>query len=647
MTDPWGVDEGYWDASGAWREVPAETRAALREAMGAGDDAPPPAPERPLWIVRPGDDRHLLGPCELVLEDGTQLRAEGSLPPDLPIGYHELRPLGEGPVTRVIVAPDRCHLPGDSLDAHATATAIADAGPARPGHAGRGVDARSWALAVQLHSCRSGRSWGIGDFGDLWRLGTWASAQGAGMVALNPLHAPRPSDRQEPSPYYPSSRRWLNPLYIRIDEIVGAADDPDVAALAAGARALNVDRLVDRDRVWRLKRTALERLWQRLGPDLRLERWRDEQGAALETYARFCTLVEHHHGTGWADWPAEHRHPSSPGVARFATERADRVAFWAWVQMVAHDQLARASESLPLLHDLAVGVDPQGADAWAHQDLLAAGVRIGAPPDRFNAAGQDWGLPPFVPWKLRQVGYAPLAELWRSGLQHGGGLRVDHVMGLFRLFWLPAGRGPAEGGYVRYRGDELLAVLAVESVRAGAVVIGEDLGTVEDEVRGALGAAGVLSSRLVWFEDGPPETFPRQAMAAVTTHDLPTVAGVWTGEDITDQQAAGVTVDQAAADGLRAKLADVAQVAPDAAVEDVVVAVHRRLAQAPSALVVATMEDALGLTRRPNVPGTTTERPNWSEALPLPLDDALAAPLVDQVTTALRQTRRAPSDPTP
>jgi len=607
-TDPWGIDEGYFDTGGEWHATPDATRAALRTAMTGDPDAPPPE-ARPLWIVRAGSAEPLLGPCELRLEGGEAVRAEGALPPDLPIGYHELHPLDEGPVTRLTVTPGRCHLPDDL---------------------------RAWLLTVQLPACRSAESWGIGDLADLRAVGTWAAARGAGMVAVSPLHAPLPLDRVERSPYFPSSRRWSSPLALRIEELPGAAGSPDVAALAERGRALNAGPVVDRDAVWALKRRALETLWAADGPDLRFERWRTEMGPELETYARFCALAEHH-GGGWHGWPAEHRHPDLPGAAAFAVERADRVSFWAWVQFLLDGQLERAEEPVPLLTDLAIGVDPDGADAWVLQDLLAHGVRIGAPPDEFNRSGQDWGLPPFVPHALRDAAYAPLAQLWRAAMGHGGGLRIDHVMGLFRLFWIPPGGGPADGAYVRYRGDEMLATLAVESVRAGAVVVGEDLGTVEPEMRTMLAEGGLLSYRLAWFEDEPPEHYPTQALAAVTTHDLPTVAGVWSGDDAADQRAAGIDADEGALERLRGKLMGLTGLGPDAPVEDVIVAVHERLAAAPSALVAATLEDALALAQRPNLPGTTDERPNWSAALPVPLAEVFTDPLVDRVVDALHR----------
>jgi 4-alpha-glucanotransferase len=608
-TDPWGIDDGYWDASGRWRATSPDTVAALRQAMGAGHaDTPPDGPA--VRVVRAGRPAPLPGPCELALEDGSGLRAEGELPADLPVGYHELRPLDDRPASRLIVTPGRCHLPDDL---------------------------RAWLLTVQLPGCRSAASWGIGDLADLRAIGAWSAERGAGMLGVSPLHAPRPVGRVKASPYSPSSRRWFNPLLLRIEELPGAGD-ATVEALGAQARALNAAPVVDREAVWALKRRALDHLWDAHGPDLRSERWRAEMGGELEDYARFCALAEHH-GSGWRDWPSEHRHPSAAGVASFAADRPDRVAFWAWVQFLVDEQIRRAEEPVALLTDLAVGVDPDGADAWCLQDLLALGVRVGAPPDEFNRAGQDWGLPPFVPHALRAAAYEPLASLWRAAMGHGGGLRIDHVMGLFRLFWLPPGGSPADGAYVRYPADELLAVLAIESVRAGAVVVGEDLGTVEEGVRDRLHAAGLLSYRLVWFEAAVPDRYPLQALGAVTTHDLPTIAGVWSGDDAHDQRAAGIEPDEAALGRLRDRLVALTGLDGGAPVDDVIVAVHQRLAAAPCALVGATLEDALALGRRPNLPGTTTERPNWSLGLPLPLEDVLDHPLVGRVAAALRRQR--------
>jgi 4-alpha-glucanotransferase len=499
-----------------------------------------------------------------------------------------------GPTTRLIITPDRCHRTGS----------------------------RSWGWAVQLYAARSTQSWGIGDLADLRAIAEWSAEHGAGYVAVNPLHAPRPLPEPEASPYFPSSRRYRNPLYLRIEEVPGfTTDDPELADAAAAGRALNGSRVIYRGHVHALKLAALEKLWQRFSGDPRFDAYVREQGNQLRQYATYCALSEEH-GSGWSDWPSEHRRVDSPGVERFASANEPRVQFHSWVQWLLDEQLAAAAAATPasLLGDLPVGVDPDGADAWVWRDVLAPGVRIGAPPDEFNTSGQDWGLPPFVPWKLRAVGYEPLVQTVRAAVRHCGALRIDHVMGLFRLFWIPEGCTADEGCYVRFRGTELLDIVAIESARAGAEIVGEDLGTVEDEVRDVLAARSVLSYRLVWFEPGPPDSFPREAMAAVTTHDLPTIAGVWAGSDLEDQKRAGLDANVEGDAAHRQRLRELTGVDDDAPAEDVVLATYRRLAQAPSLMRTASLEDALGIEERPNIPGTTVERPNWSLALPLPLE---------------------------
>jgi 4-alpha-glucanotransferase len=282
---------------------------------------------------------------------------------------------------------------------------------------------------------------------------------------------------------------------------------------------------------------------------------------------------------------------------------------------------------------LPIGFDPGGADAWSWQSLLATRCTMGAPPDVFNTAGQDWQLPPFVPHKLREAGYEPFIQTIRAALRHAGGLRIDHVMGLFRLYWIPEGFGPQRGGYVRYRADEALAIVALESHRAGAFVVGEDLGTVEPEVRQRLAEHQVLSFRLLWFEKQPAERFPRLAMAAATTHDLPTVAGLWTGRDMEEQRAQGHS--DAALVELRAHLAQLIDKPDTTLPADAIEATYRLLGRAPSLVLVATLEDALGVTLRPNVPGTTTERPNWSLGLPGGLEALERSPLPRRIAGAL------------
>jgi 4-alpha-glucanotransferase len=289
------------------------------------------------------------------------------------------------------------------------------------------------------------------------------------------------------------------------------------------------------------------------------------------------------------------------------------------------------------MQDLPIGVDPDGADAWAWQDALATGASVGAPPDRYVRRGQDWGLPPFVPHRLRALAYQPFVETIRAALRHAGGLRIDHVMGLFRLFWIPAGAAPADGGYVRYPADDLLAIVALESHRAGAFVVGEDLGTVEVGVRERLADHGILSYRVMWFEDRPTAEYPELAMAAVTTHDLPTVAGLWTGADIFEQRALGLEPNEAALAATRKRLAAATGVGAEPTIDDVVAATHELLGAAPSLLVTATLDDALGVVERPNVPGTTSERPNWSLALPVPLEQLETTPLAARIARALRR----------
>lgn len=612
-TDDWGVDDGWLDTRGEWHAAPAATLDAIASAMDRDPEAPSP-PGRPLWVVRPGQVERLATPCRLVLEDGDVQDEVTDLPGDLPLGIHELQPLDGGPTTTVIVSPGRCHLPDDL---------------------------RSWGVTMQVPTTRSRASWGIGDLADVAAVAGWVARSGGAAVGLSPLHAPSPTPPLQPSPYYPSSRRWRNPLLLRIEEVSGARQIPFVAELAQSAQQLVAAPVVDRDASWDLKRQALEHIWLRRGDAERAELalWRDRQGAPLEGWARYCTLAEEH-GSSWSTWPEELRRPDGAAVDAALAPLEDRVAFHAWLQLLVDQQLRGAQiDGVRLIQDLAIGVDPEGADAWLLQDLLALGTSVGAPPDDFAPDGQSWGLPPFIPWRLRDTGYRPFAELLRASMVADGGLRVDHVMGLSRLFWVPPGGSPADGTYVRFAGREMLDVLAMESARAGAVVVGEDLGTVEPEFRHELHETRVLSTRLVWFEDEPPERFPAEALAMVTTHDLPTIAGVVTGADAAELEALGRPVPEDAATSLRRRLEAVVPEALQRSPSEVAAEVHGRLGQSPARLVLATLEDLCGVERRPNVPGTSDERPNWSEALPILIDDLDIEPGVTSSTSALRSVR--------
>jgi len=617
-TDPWGIVPRFKDAQGVWRQTSETTRAAVLAAMGAEPGASPPGAPR-VRVVRRGQRLRLDGPADLVLEDGAVVRVGERLPRDLPLGYHELRPVDGGPAVRLIASPGRCHLP-------------------------RGL--RAWGWAVQLYAARSRESWGIGDLADLGRLGRWSRRDlGAGLLLVNPLSAATPVTPLQPSPYCPTSRRFRHPIYLRIEEVPGADSARlDLEKLAAQGRALDAERRIDRDAVYRLKLSALERLWSRFEGDGAFDRYCAEQGEALAGFATFCVLAERH-GRDWRGWPVEVRRPDAPGVARFRLERAERVRFHQWLQWLVDGQLARASAEIPVMHDLPIGVDPGGADAWAWPDVLSTGATVGAPPDLYNTRGQDWGLPPFVPHRLAEVGYQPFIETIRANLRHAGGLRIDHVMGLFRLYWIPKGMSPTEGAYVRYPADDLLAIVALESHRAGAVVVGEDLGTVEEGVRERLRAHRVLSYRLVWFEESRPARFPRLAMAAVTTHDLPTVAGLWTGADLAAQKALGLQPNEAGLRAIRERVRRMTRLPDDAPVEQVVERTYRLLAEAPSMLVTATLEDACAAPDRPNMPGTVTEWPNWCLALPAPLEEVERRPLARAIAAALRARRRATASP--
>ncbi|MBW3649697.1 MAG: 4-alpha-glucanotransferase [Actinobacteria bacterium] len=611
--DPWGVHRGYTDAGGTWRDAPPAAIRSIRRAMGAEGDRPPPGP--PLWIVPSGEQVQLAGRWEMHTEDGGTERVAGSMPAP-PLGYHDLYRENDGRRVRLIVTPRTCQLRED-LDI--------------------------WGWAVQLYALRSARSWGMGDLGDLRRLGEWAGGQGAQLLLINPLHAPVPvPGMQQASPYYPSSRSFRSPLYLRVQDVPGAAGlGPELEAVEAAGRGLNAERLIDRDGVLRLKLDVLERIFGDFSGHDAFDRFSSEEGETLHRFASYCALAEVH-GNDWHRWPSELRHPSSFEVRQFSADNAHRVRFHMWLQWLVDRQLQAAGSAIDLMQDLAIGVDPGGADAWIWQDVLAPGMSVGAPPDEYNTQGQDWGLPPFDPWKLRDACYEPFISTVRAGFRHAGGLRFDHVMGLFRLFWIPSGASAADGTYVSYPSQDLLDILALESHRAGAYVVGEDLGTVEEFMREELARRNVLSYRLVWFEPEPPRSFPRRALAAVTTHDLPTVAGLWTGSDLETQRDKQMVPNEESTEQLRARIQKWTGLAPEAPVTEVVQRVHELLAEAPSMIVTATLDDVLGVQERPNYPGTTGVT-NWSLALPAPLEEIEVDPRVAEVARCLHQRSPGPT----
>ncbi|MFE4416584.1 4-alpha-glucanotransferase [Streptomyces sp. NPDC056817] len=549
---------------------------------------------------------------------------------------------------------------------------------------------RSYGLLVQLYSLLSHRSWGMGDLGDLAELSSWAGrALGAGFVQVNPLHAAVPGPPADPSPYRPSSRRFPDPVHLRVEAVPEFAYAEDRVRLRpllerAGrlrAAVLDAGALIDRDAVWELKREALE-LVRRvpLGPGRRAA-YADflaEQGRALEDHATWYALAEVH-GSDWSRWPEGLRDPRSAETARARAALADRVDFHSWLAWLTDAQLTDAQRTareagmgIGIVHDLAVGVHPGGADAWAQRDHFAAGMSVGAPPDAFNARGQDWGLPPWRPDRLAASGYAPFRRLLRALFRYAGALRIDHVMGLFRLWWIPRGLPPTEGTYVRYDAEAMLAVLVLEASRAGAVVIGEDLGTVEPGVRETLDRRGVLGTSVLWFErdwEGsgrplPPERWRADCLATATTHDLPSTAARLTGEHVELRHRLGLLTRpleeeraEAAADvgewlALLAELGLLRGTDDGASSEEAgIQAVHRFLLRTPARMIGLWLPDTVGDRRPQNLPGTWDQYPNWrlpvadAEGRPVTLEDLAASPRLHALTDVLRtDARAAPGD---
>ncbi|MGW4276857.1 4-alpha-glucanotransferase [Streptomyces seoulensis] len=545
---------------------------------------------------------------------------------------------------------------------------------------------RAYGLLVQLYSLLTHRSWGMGDLGDLGELSAWAGRTlGAGFVQVNPLHAAVPGAPTDPSPYRPSSRRFPDPVHLRVEDvpefpyIEDPADRARVAALlerAARLRAAVLDEgaLIDRDAVWDLKREALEAVCRvPLGPGRGAAHaaFLAREGQALTDPATWYALAERH-GPDWSRWPEALRDPRAAETERARAELADRVALHrrlAWLtdeQLTAAQRTAReAGMPVGLVHDLAVGVHPGGADAWAQQDHFAAGMSVGAPPDAFNARGQDWGLPPWRPDRLAASGYAPFRHLLRALFRHAGALRIDHVMGLFRLWWVPQGHPPTEGTYVRYDADAMLATLVLEAARAGATVIGEDLGTVEPGVREALDRRGVFGTSVLWFErdwagDGlplPPDRWRPDCLATATTHDLPSTAARLTGEHVALRDRLGLLTRPLAEERAEAaedvrtwlrvlgELGLLRENGPGDGVtreEDEVRAVHRFLLRTPARLVGLWLPDAVGDRRPQNLPGTWDQYPNWrlpiadAEGRPVTLEDLAASPRLHALTDVLR-----------
>ena len=535
---------------------------------------------------------------------------------------------------------------------------------------------RQWGFTVQLYSVRSADSWGHGDLHDLAELARWSATElGAGFVLVNPLHAAEPLPPVSPSPYLPMTRLFTSPLYLRVEDVPEYAVLPSaarhrIAELAAPLRAANSTAdLIDRDAVWAAKRAALRlvRAVPIAAPrEASYAKFRSERGRDLELWSAWCALAERH-GPDWRGWPAELADPVR-GAAEVARdgELAAVAEFHAWLQWQAAEQLAAAQRAataagMPygVVHDLAVGVHPGGADAWACQGEMVAGFSVGAPPDSFNQLGQDWSQPPWNPRALAVADYRPLAELFAASLRHAGGIRVDHVMGLTRLWWVPAGQRADRGAYVTYDHRATVAALVRAAAHAGGVAIGEDLGTVDPWLRNYLAEHGILGTEMLWFardRDGgalAPARWRRACMATVGTHDVPTVSGFMTGEQVTVRARLGLLKNPAAE---RARSAEMlarwqaalmtngllpADSAPDLA--QFTVALYGYLRLTPALLLGVALTDAVGELRAQNVPGTSEEYPNWR--IPL-CDERGRAVLLEDLrdSTLLLQVCRAVRD---
>ena len=668
LAEAYGVVPDYWGFDGSHRLVAPQTLIAVLAALGV--DASSPAridvslahvnddPWRralpPVMVVRQGASPqvpvhvHDGDAVEVWLEldaeaggarreveqldvytaprsvDGQMVgRATFRLPGDLPLGWHTMRAAGPSGPARcfVVVVPNRLELP-----------AVLREG-------------RAWGFMAQMYSVRSRQSWGVGDLADIGEV-AWLSARrcGADFLLINPLHAAEPVGPMTPSPYLPTTRRFVNPLYLRVEDIretayLSAADRSLVEWAAESVRSLDDENvLIDRDSAWTAKRNALETVFAAPRSTARqaaFDAFRTEQGEGLEAFALWCALTEKY-GT-YESWPVEARDPASAFVAAARVTLEDRIDLHCWLQWVADDQLAAAQRaavdggmSIGIMQDLAVGVHPQGADAWALGDVLATEIGVGAPPDMYNQQGQNWSQPPWRPDAVARAGYVPYRDMLRTVLRHAGAIRIDHVIGLFRLWWIPEGAGADQGAYVTYDHEALIGILCLEAARAGALVIGEDLGVFEPWVRDYLTDRGILGTSVRWFEKDAsgaplaPEAYRRLALASVTTHDLPPTAGYLAEEHVALRERLGLLTEpvhvvrrqaRAEREAMLKALADRGLIKDDPSEREVVEALHRFVLATPAVLIGVSLADAVGERRAQNQPGTDTEYPNWKVPL--------------------------------
>ena len=673
----YGVAVEYWDQGGEYHRVGAATLravlAALEVDVSSGESiwnalyARRNAAWRrmlpPVFVTRSGADNQ----CWVHLPHGDQVRAwidlesggdawfldqvdrwveprhvDGELvgeatfriPADLPLGWHTLWARSEG---------------SDGVVREASCPLVVTPARLEPPALAAG---RQWGFMTQVYSMRSQHSWGIGDLGDLGELAAWSGhSEGADFVLVNPLHAASPAAPMEPSPYLPVTRRFANPIYLRVESVeeyagLSMEDRARIEALSIPVRALSTSPdLLDRDLIWAAKARALRIVFDvplSAGRQARFDAYVQREGQGLVDFATWCALVDAH-GADPDTWPVELQDARSVAVAAERERLADEVRWHSWLQWQLDEQLTRAQQAAEdagmrsgIVHDLAVGVHPEGSDSWALRDVLAHGVSVGAPPDMYNQIGQDWSQPPWRPDALADAAFLPYRDMLRTILRHAGGIRVDHVLGLFRLWWVPEGMPAYAGTYVTSDHEALVGILALEAERAGAWLVGEDLGTVEQWVQDYLLARGVLGTTIMWFErdyaqhpDTPlsPEQWRPNCLASVTVHDLPPTAGYLAGEHVRIRDELGLLTrpaeeelaDSAAqVEQWRALCVDRGWLAQDGTDEDLIVALHRVVAASPSLLIGVALTDAVGDRRAQNQPGTDKEYPNWR----VPLTDS-------------------------
>lgn len=639
LAERFGIEASFVDARGETKETSLETKRALLAALGAevNDEAAARAElerrdeiERrralpPVIVAHCGESVAVPAEWRVTLEDGSARAGSGALPVDLPIGYHTLRLHGpESAECSLIVAPERCYVPDELREC------------------------KAWGLAVQLYLLRSQTNWGIGDFTDLQTLTAMLAERGADVVGLNPLHAMFLDNPEHASPYSPESRLLLNVLNIdvtAVPEFAASArarrhcESAEFGERLAAARGAEDVRYAD---AAALKLPVLRMLFEeRPAEGARADAFSAfvrDRGEVLRRGSLFQLLRSHFAESGttdWRSWPEDYRDPSAGAVDAFAREHDDELTFLMWLQFIADEQLGRACAAaeamrVGLYRDLAVGADPNGAEVWSNHAAVVATASVGAPPDIYNAAGQNWGLPPFHPLALREEGYRSFIDLVRANMRHAGAIRIDHVMALQHLYLIPAGASPADGAYVRYPLDDLLGILALESARRRCLVIGEDLGTVPAGFRDRMAAANVLSYRVLFFETDPdsgafvpPDRYPELSLAVVSSHDLPTLRAWWHAYDADLKLELGL-IDAAAADELRRTRARQREALTEALVREgllaegdagnddaVGVAVHAYLGRTQALLAMAQIDDVTAETEPVNVPATTDERPNW------------------------------------